>query len=164
MSIRILLVDDHKIMRGGLRRILENLDNIEVIGEAGDGLSAVKKAKDLCPHIVIMDIGIPGFSGIEATRQINCFRPSVKIIALSMHSERKFVKEMLKAGAHAYLLKDRAFEELAQAIKTVQVNQFYFSAGIEDEYIKDYARNIRKINSSAHFSRQKGNTKFPTFN
>lgn len=142
MSLKILLADDHKIIREGLRNLIEKQEGFEVIAEAKDGLTAVKKAKKLAPDVVIMDIGMPGLNGIEATRQILADSPQAKIIALSMHSERRFVSEMLKAGASAYLLKDSAFEELVQAIRASQSNKIYLSPSIADKVVKDYITHI----------------------
>ena len=142
MSLKILLADDHKIIREGLRNLIERQEGFEVIAEAEDGLTAVKKAKKLSPDVVIMDIGMPGLNGIEATRQILDDSPQAKIIALSMHSERHFVSEMLKAGASAYLLKDSAFEELVQAIRASQANKIYLSPSIAEGMIKDYITHI----------------------
>ncbi len=142
MSLKILLADDHKIIREGLRNLIEKQAGFEVIAEAEDGLTAVNKAKKLSPDVVIMDIGMPGLNGIEATRQILADSPQAKIIALSMHSERRFVSEMLKAGAHAYLLKDSAFEELVQAIRASRANKIYLSPSIAEGMIKDYITHI----------------------
>lgn len=138
MVIKILLADDHEIVREGLRNLLEKQEGFEVVAEAEDGLTAVKKAKKLSPDLVIMDIGMPNLNGIEATRQILAESPHIKIIALSMHSETWFVSEMLKAGASAYLLKDSAFEELIQAIQASRSNKIYLSPSIAEKVIKNY--------------------------
>jgi DNA-binding NarL/FixJ family response regulator len=144
MSIKILLADDYKVIREGLRNLIESLENMEVIGEAEDGRSVVNMARELIPDIVIMDIAMPGLNGIKAARLISSNIPNVKIIALSMHRERQFVLEMFRAGASGYLLKDRASEELAQSIKTVCSNRIYVSPSIRDENIKDYVRNFKQ--------------------
>jgi len=140
MSIRVFLADDHQIVREGLRTLLEKQPNMEVVGEAKTGREAVQLVQGLLPHVIIMDIGMPDLNGIEATRQIVAKTQSVKVIALSMHSDRRFVVEMLKAGASGYLLKDSAFKELAQAIRAVMVNRVYLSPKIADLVIKDYIR------------------------
>ncbi len=140
MSIRILLADDHKIVRAGLRALIEKQSGMEVIAEAGDGRSAVQMVQELLPNVVIMDIAMPDMNGIEATRQITATAPNVKIVALSMHSDKRFVAEMLKAGAAGYMLKDCAFEELANAIRSVITNRTYLSPKIADIIIKDYTR------------------------
>ncbi len=149
MNIKIILADEHKIIREGLRNLIEKQIGFEVIAEAEDGLIAVKEAKKLAPDVVVMDIGMPGLNGIEATRQILADSPQAKIIALSMHSERHFVSEMLKAGASAYLLKDSAFEELVQAIRASRANKIYLSPSIADKVIKDYITHIPGENFSA---------------
>jgi DNA-binding NarL/FixJ family response regulator len=138
MRIRIVLADDHRIMREGLRSLVADLPDMEVIGEAADGRTAVELARTLAPDVIIMDIGMPDLNGIEATRQIVAQVPTVKVIALSMHSDSRFVSGMLKAGASGYLLKDCAFEELARAIQTVAANRVYLSPGIAGLVVKDY--------------------------
>jgi DNA-binding NarL/FixJ family response regulator len=150
MSIKILIADDYKIIRESLRKMIERLENMEVIGEAEDGRSVVSMAKELIPDIIIMDIVMPGLNGIIATRQINSALPHIKILALSMHNERQLVLEMFKAGASGYLLKDSASEELAQSIKTVCSNRIYLSPAIGDENIRDYVRNLN-WNSSTNY-------------
>lgn len=148
MSIRIILADDHKIIRDGLRALLEKEPDMEVVGEAQDGLTTIKLAKKLLPNIVIMDIGMPDMNGIDATRQIFSETQGIKVIALSMHSDRRFVLQMLKAGASGYLLKDSAFEELASAIKTVMAGQPYLSPKITDVVIKEYIVSLPKNEES----------------
>ncbi len=138
MPIKIILADDHKIVRQGLRTMLEKESDIEVMGEADDGRMAVRLARELSPQVVIMDVGMPDLNGIEATRQVLAECPGVKVIALSMHSDRRFVMNMLKAGASGYLLKDSAFEELATAIRMVLTNKIYLSTEIANVVIKDY--------------------------
>jgi DNA-binding NarL/FixJ family response regulator len=138
MNIRLVLADDHRIMREGLRALVERLPGMEVIGEAADGRTAVAMAKDLLPGVVVMDIGLPDLNGIEAARQITLQNPAVKVIALSMHSDGRYVTEMLKAGASGYLLKDSAFEELARAIRTVTAGKIYLSPAVTSTVVKDY--------------------------
>jgi two-component system response regulator NreC len=138
MSIKILLADDHKLLREGLRALIEEQQNMTVIAEAENGRSAVQLAARLSPDIIVMDISMPGLNGIDATRRIAAEFPGVKVIALSMHADRNFVVEMFKAGAMGYLLKDCAFEELIRAINTVVANKAYLSAKLSDTMIKDY--------------------------
>ena len=138
MSIRILLADDHKIVRDGLRTLLEQQSDMEVVGEAEDGRTTVQRVREQSPDVVIMDIAMPDLNGIEATRQILTEAPGVKVIALSMLSNRQFVVNMLKAGACGYMLKDCAFEELALAIRTVVANHPYLSPQITGIVIEDY--------------------------
>jgi DNA-binding NarL/FixJ family response regulator len=142
MSIKIILADDHRIMREGLRALLEKEAGIEVIAEADNGRTTVELSRELDPDIVVIDIGMPDLNGIDATRQIVSESPAVKVIALSMHSDRKFVREMLSAGASGYLLKDSAFEELGTALSTVINNQTYLSPKIADTVVKDYLGKI----------------------
>lgn len=138
MSIKILLADDHKIVRDGLKSLIKKEVGMEVVGEADNGRKTVQLARDLEPEIIIMDISMPDLNGIEATRQIVADSPDVKIIALSMHSDKRYVKGVLSAGASGYLLKDSAFEELVEAIRTVDTGRFYLSAGIVGVVVKDY--------------------------
>lgn len=143
MVIRIVLADDHKIIREGLRSLLEKQPDMEVIAEAQDGPTTVQLAQKLRPHIVIMDIGMPKMNGIDATAKITAeHKGLVRVIALSMHSDRRFVMEMLKAGAAGYLLKDSAFEELVSAIHVVMAKQHYLSPMITDVVVSEYLRNL----------------------
>lgn len=148
MTIKVLLADDHKIVRDGLRTLLEKHADIAVLGEAEDGREALHLTRKLSPDIVVMDIAMPELNGIEATRQILSDHPGVKIVALSMHSDKRFVSEMLKAGASAYLLKDCAFEELITAIRTVMKGKIYLSPGIAGVVLEDYIRKDSKKDSS----------------
>ncbi|KKL13276.1 hypothetical protein LCGC14_2527390, partial [marine sediment metagenome] len=104
-KIKVLIADDHKIVRDGLKTLLESQSDLEIVGETMDGRSTVKAVESLSPDIVIMDIAMPQLNGIEATRQIVSEHPGTKVVALSMHSDKRFVMEMLQAGASAYLLK-----------------------------------------------------------
>lgn len=135
MTIRIILADDHKIIRDGLSSLLGQEEDIDVIAQAKDGHSTVELVRKLSPDMTIMDIGMPSLNGIEATRQIINEFPKMKVIALSMHSDKKFVTEMLKAGASGYLLKNCAFEELAEAIRTVMSGKVYLSPSITNVVI-----------------------------
>jgi DNA-binding NarL/FixJ family response regulator len=138
VPIKIILADDHKIVRQGLRTLLEKETDLQVVAEADDGRMAVRLARELSPEVVIMDVSMPDLNGIEATRQVIAEAPGVKVIGLSMHSDRRFVMNMLKAGASGYLLKDSAFEELATAIRTVLANKIYLSTEIANIVVKDY--------------------------
>ena len=129
-SVSIVLVDDHAIVRDGLRALLEKQSGMQVVAEAEDGKAAIKAVLTLQPDVVIMDASMPGLNGIEATRQINAKLPQVHIICLSMHAENRFVSAMLEAGASAYLLKDCAGEELVRAIHAVQQGHIYISPSI----------------------------------
>ncbi len=138
MATKILLADDHKIVRDGLRMLFENEAGLEVVGEAGNGWETLKLAQKLNPDVVIMDITMPGLNGIDTTQRITNELPNVKVIALSMHSDRRFVSGMLEAGASGYLLKDCAIEELASAVRAVSLNQTYLSPRIADIVVKNY--------------------------
>jgi len=148
MALRILLADDHKIVRDGLRNLLEKDPDIVVVGEAEDGREALQLARKLSPDVVIMDIAMPDLNGIEATRQILSEVRNVKVVALSMHSDKRYVSEMLKAGAAGYLLKDCAFEELITAIRTIVKGKIYLSPGIAGVVIDDYIRKGSNTDSS----------------
>jgi len=130
MTTKIILADDHKLMREGLRGLLERQADLEVVGEVDDGRSAVRLASELHPDVVIMDIGMPALNGIEATRQIKSELPQTKIIGLSMHVNQRMVVEMLRAGASGYVSKLSAFEELARAVEAVIRGERYLSPSI----------------------------------
>ncbi|GBE02730.1 MAG TPA: response regulator transcription factor [Nitrospirae bacterium] len=130
MSLKVVLVDDHTIFREGLRCLIEKQPDLEVVGEAADGRKAIHVADELRPDLVIMDVKMPVMNGIDATRQIVDKFSGVKVLALSMYSDTRFVLEMLRAGASGYLLKDSTFEELNRAIRTVVSNKIYLSPGI----------------------------------
>ena len=138
MAITVLLVDDHRITRQGLRALLDENSEIEVVGEAESGRQAVEMAEKLKPSLVVMDIGMPDLNGIEATRQIVSMLPLARVIALSMHSDRQYVAKMLEAGAKGYLLKDCAIDELEKAITAVVSGDTYLSPKIAGVVIKDY--------------------------
>ncbi len=148
MSIRILLADDHKITRQGLRSLLDKEFDMEVVAEAEQGRTAVRLVRELSPQVVIMDVTMPDLNGVEAARQIVSEFPDVKIIALSMHSDSLFVTEMLRSGASGYLLKDCAFEELARAIRTVVAGKTYLSPSISGVVVDDYLHRLSKADFS----------------
>jgi len=140
MSIRIIIADDHKIVRNGLRSLIEKELDIDVIAEADNGRTAVRITLELAPEVVVMDIAMPDLNGIEATRQIIAALPGTKVIALSMHADKRYVMEMLKAGASGYVLKDNAYEELASAIRTALNNHTYLSRQVAEIVIGDYVK------------------------
>jgi len=148
MSIKVLLVDDHAIIREGLRSLLEKQPEMEVIADTDDGRKAVELVRELLPDIVIMDITMPGLNGIEATRQITAEFPDVKVIALSIHSKRRFVADMLSAGATGYILKECLFDELVQAIKAVAAGGRYLSPRITDVVVSDYVKRLSATTES----------------
>ncbi len=138
MGIRILLADDHKMMRDGLRSLIEKNSQFEIVGEAEDGRMTVKLAQELTPDIIIMDIGMPDLNGIEATRRIKAIVPKTRVIALSMYYDKRFVSGMLEAGASGYLRKDSGADELVTAIQAVAENGTYLSPRIAGVVVKDY--------------------------
>lgn len=138
MPIRLLIADDHKLMREGLRALLDGESDIEVIGEAGNGRTIVKMVEDLSPDVVLMDISMPQLNGIEATHQIKDLSGSTRVIALSMHADRLFVQGVLKAGAAGYLLKDSAFDDLAQAVRAIFNGKMYLSPGVAGVVVEDF--------------------------
>ena len=137
MTIRVLIADDHTIMRAGLRSLLEKEDQIEVVAEAENGRRAVQLAVEHEPDVVVMDVSMPDLNGIEATSQVLESLPEAKVIALSMHTDKRFVMGMLRAGAFGYLLKDCASQELANAIVSVASNKKYLSPDIAGVVIED---------------------------
>ena len=147
-TITVVLADDHQITRKGIRALLEKEPDIDVIAEAENGLVAVKLANELSPDVVIMDITMPEMNGIDATRQIISSGSGIKIIALSMHSDKQYVLEMLRAGASGYLLKDCAQGDLARAVRTVDSNLTFFSPEIADAVVEEYARHQAANKSS----------------
>jgi RNA polymerase sigma factor (sigma-70 family) len=151
MMVKILLADDHKIVRDGLRDLLSQQTNIQVVGEADNGRITVQTARELSPDLVIMDITMPELNGIEATRQIKTMNPDTKIIALSMHSDKRFISEIFKAGASGYLLKESAFEELIKAIRAVMRNQTYIRPQIASQMLKEYL-NLTNMDNTSVFS------------
>jgi DNA-binding NarL/FixJ family response regulator len=142
MNIRVLLVDDHAIIREGLRSLLEKQPEMEVVADTDDGRKAFDLVRELLPDIIIMDITMPGLNGIEATRRIIDEFPAVKVIALSIHSKRRYVADMLSAGAAGYILKECLFDELVQAIKAVAAGGRYLSPRIADVVVSDYVKRL----------------------
>jgi DNA-binding NarL/FixJ family response regulator len=135
MQVKVLLVDDHQILRQGLKTFLDMQPDIQVVGEAADGRAAVQ----LHPQVVVMDLSMPNLNGIDATAQIVSELPNAKVLALSAHSDQKSVSDALRAGASGYVLKDAAIEELVDAIKTVAAGETYLSPRVTNLVVKDYA-------------------------
>lgn len=148
MGIRVLLVDDHQIVRDGLRSLLDKQLDIQVVGEAENGREALESARALRPDVVVMDIGMRELNGIDATRQLKAEHPEMRVVALSMHADRRYVSEMLAAGASGYLLKDSAFEELTQALRSVASGQMFLSKGVSGTVLDDYIRRLTETTSS----------------
>jgi DNA-binding NarL/FixJ family response regulator len=148
MNVKVLLVDDHAIIREGLRSLLEKQSGMEVVADTDDGRKARGLVRELSPDIVIMDITMPGLNGIEATRQITDEFPNVKVIALSIHSKRRYVADMLSAGANGYILKECLFDELVTAIKAVAAGGRYLSPRITDVVVSDYVKRLSASDDS----------------
>lgn len=142
--IRILLADDHTVMRNGLRLLLERQRNLTVVGEASDGRETVRLAEQLSPDVVVMDIAMPNLNGIEAARQIMASNPDLAIVILSMHSDESYVIRALKAGARAYLLKDSAEGDLIAAIHAITEGKSFFSPAISRILVEDYMRQLEE--------------------
>jgi len=140
MAVKVLLAEDHNLVRSGIRALLERAEGFEVVGEAADGKEAVRLVEKLEPDVVVMDVNMPGMNGIEATRGVLDKRPQTFVIMLSMHDDRRYIYEALKAGASGYLLKDAAFNELADAIKSVVSGKTYLSPSVADVALSDYVR------------------------
>ena len=141
-KLRILLADDHTVVRQGLRKVVEESPDWEVVAEAGDGREAVRQAEELKPDVAIVDIAMPLLNGIEATRQIVKRSPSTRILVLTMHSDEAYVNQILKAGATGYLLKDSADVDLIQAVSAVAKGQSFFSPAVARLMLDDYTRQL----------------------
>jgi DNA-binding NarL/FixJ family response regulator len=138
--MNIALIDDHKIVRQGLRALLEKESDMRIVAEAEDGRQAVQIAKQTRPDIFIMDIALPVMNGIEATRRIKSEFPEIEVLALSMHTDKRYVTELLNAGANGYLLKDCAAEELVMAIRTIMAGETYLSPPIASMIVNGFVR------------------------
>jgi len=138
MKLRVLIADDHVLFREGLRALLVKDPDIEVVAEAGDGYTAVRLAEELLPDVIMMDLTMPEMNGIEATRQIVGNNWNVRVLMLSMESERSFVVAALKAGANGYLLKDSAFAEVTTAIRAIAAGEPYLSPKVANLVIKEF--------------------------
>jgi Response regulator containing a CheY-like receiver domain and an HTH DNA-binding domain len=142
--LRIVLADDHTVMRGGLRLLLEREPGFGVVGEASNGREAIQLAEEHSPDVVVMDVAMPTLNGIEAAARIATVRPRTAIVILSMHSDESYVLRALKAGARGYLLKDSAEADLIQAVRAVSDGKAFFSPAIGKLLVEDYVRQIRQ--------------------
>ena len=140
--IRILLADDHALVRHGFRMILAAEPDMEIAGEAGNGREAVELAQKLKPDVVVMDVTMPELNGIEATRRLIELSPRTRVLALSMHKDAVYVREILRAGARGYLLKDSADSDLLAAVRAVAKGEGYLSPGVSDAVLSDYRRHV----------------------
>ncbi|MCS7042478.1 MAG: response regulator transcription factor [Bryobacteraceae bacterium] len=141
-TIRILLADDHSMVRQGFRRILEAQQDFEIVGEASDGREAVALAEQLRPDVVVMDVAMPGLNGIEATRRIVENSPRTRVLALSMHRDGVYVREILRAGARGYLLKDAFDADLIAAVRAVARGEGYIAPAVADSVLADYRQHV----------------------
>jgi two-component system response regulator NreC len=141
---RVLLADDHTLIRAGLRMVVDAEPDLTVVGEANDGREAVRLAGQLKPDVVVMDIGMPKLNGIEASRQIRAELPETQVVMLSMHSDEAYVLRALKAGAKAYLLKDSAEADLARAIRAATAGKSFFSPAVGQVLLQDYMRRLER--------------------
>jgi len=140
--IRILLADDHAVVRAGFKMILSAQADMEIVGEAGNGREAVESAEALKPDIVVMDVAMPELNGIEATRRLATSLPHTRVVALSMHKDSVYVREILRAGARGYLLKDSPAGDLVSAVRAVASGQSYLSPGVSNAVLDDYRRHV----------------------
>ncbi len=142
MAIRVLLVDDHHIVREGLGALLAGEPDVELIGEASNGREALALTEQLVPDVVVMDVAMPDMNGMEAARRIADSQPSVRVVALSMHADKRFVRQMLLAGASGYLRKGCTFDELVRAIRAVAAGNTYLSPEVASTVAEDYTRRL----------------------
>lgn len=138
MSIRILIADDHQLFREGIVNLLSASPQIEIVDQAGNGQEAIEKAKKLKPDIVIMDLSMPVINGVDATRILHKELPEIRVLALSMHADKNYIKEALEAGVSGYLFKNCTYDQLIEAINTVYQGEKYLSAKITEVLIRDY--------------------------
>jgi two-component system nitrate/nitrite response regulator NarL len=137
-KIKVLLVDDHPVVRKGLHSCLANRENLKIVGEASDGAEAIQRVKELTPDIVLMDINMPGMDGLEVTETLKKESPQTRILVLSMHSNREYVLRIIKAGARGYVLKDAPTEELIRAIESVYAGDAFFSPSVAKIALNQY--------------------------
>jgi two-component system response regulator NreC len=140
--IKILLADDHSLVRQGFRMILTAQSDMQIVGEAGNGREAVELAEKLQPDLVIMDVTMPELNGIEATRRLVTAAPRTRVLALSMHKDSVYVREILRAGARGYLLKDSADADLIAAVRAVAKGEGYLSPAVSDAVLTDYRKHV----------------------
>lgn len=140
---RVLLADDHTLVRAGLRKLLESIPSFEVVGEVGDGVALLTMAEQLQPHLVLMDIAMPGLNGLEATARLVKSWPGIRVLILSMHQNEEYVRQALRHGAVAYLLKDAAPQELELALSAVMRGETYLSPAVSKGVVNDYVQRLR---------------------
>jgi DNA-binding NarL/FixJ family response regulator len=141
-KIRVLLADDHSVVRQGFRMILDAQPDMEIVGEARNGREAVELSAKLSPDVVVMDVAMPELNGIEATRRLTASSPRTRVLALSMHKDAAYVREILRAGARGYLLKDSFDSDLLAAVRAIAKGEGYLSPGVSDVVLNDYRRHV----------------------
>ena len=141
-KIRILLADDHAVVRQGFKMILAAQPDFEIVGEAGNGREALEMAEALTPDVVVMDVAMPELNGIEATRRISASLPKTRVLALSMHKDSVYVREILRAGARGYLLKDAIDRDLLEAVRAIARGEGYISPAVSEAVLSDYRRHV----------------------
>lgn len=142
--IRVLLADDHSVVRDGLRAIVEKQPDMEVVAEAGDGRECLRLVEEVAPDVVVMDIAMPQMNGMEATRRITSEHPRVRVVILSMHQDESYVLRSLKAGASGYLLKDSLRSEVVEAIRAVVVGRSFLTRKVKELLQEDYVRRLQQ--------------------
>ena len=147
-KIKVLIADDHTILRQGIKALLDNQAEIEVIGEAKDGREALTLIERLLPDVILMDIAMPGLNGLEATRRIKKKFPEIKVLVLTMYTNEEYVFQILNAGANGYLVKETAFQDLISAIKAVYRDEAFMSPSISKKVINRYTQRVRDANDT----------------
>jgi DNA-binding NarL/FixJ family response regulator len=156
MALSVFIVDDHNLVRSGIRALIEAAPELKVVGEASDGRQAVEQIESLRPELVLMDVAMSGLNGIDAARQVHSSLPETRIIMLSMHEDRQYVFEALKAGATGYVLKSAAFQDLIVAIDTVMSDRNYISPALSDTVMNDYIRRAQGEEKTTELGRLSG--------
>jgi len=143
MAISVLIADDHGLIRAGLRALLQEVAEISVVGEAEDGYAALRRISELKPDIVLMDISLPGLSGLEVTRQVQEISPTTRVLVLTVHEDEGMLRESIRAGAHGYILKRAVDSDLLQAIRVVSQGDMYIFPSLTSALVKDLSPHVR---------------------
>lgn len=153
-GIKLMLVDDHSIVRDGIRLLLEQADGLEIIDEANDGEEALDKLKTHLPDLVLMDISLPGMSGIQTTQVISRLYKSVRVLMLSMHNNEDYILRSVEAGAYGYILKDSSSDEMIKAIRTIASGEKYYSSPVASIILSGYMQQLKKGDKHSRAERQ----------